>query len=112
MNKTMLMCAMVAMVGCAGGNANTALRDGSTIDNTKPAIHPDAFDRAGFVMADGSRVVWQGGRWVYDEASKAINWIASDAHKQEAKKVMDTLGAGIGAAWDAAKDEWKKELKK
>lgn len=62
---------------------------------------PDNFDKAGVMVADGSR-------YVYDETAKAWKYLSSEDMKAKYKETWEATKKTAGEAWDAAKDEYNK----
>lgn len=105
MNNMAVIVMCVSMFGCASTVSNVPLRQPKLDDNKAEAKHEvDGFDKAGFVLADGSRFVW-------DETKQAYNWITSDENKKRLEHAYDIMKSVIVGGYDAARDELNKQEK-
>jgi hypothetical protein len=102
MNKmAMVLVSVVALTGCAGNQAG--MHTPADVEVSKAPIRkqPDNFDKAGAVVADSTRFVWEG-------AAYAWKWLDTDEHKQELRHAGQVIKAAAVNAWDGAKEELDK----
>lgn len=63
---------------------------------------PDAFDKTGFIIAVGSR-------WMWNETNQVWQWIDSDANKARLHKAVDLVKSAASHTWDFGKEELTKK---
>ena len=105
--KTIMMCAMVAMMGCSATTSSTQpqvpTQEKETVSKKDQSQeeHPIIY-KVAYTLADGTA-------FVFDEVEMAWKWIDTDEHKKQLSHAGEVIKSGVSGAYDAAKDEWNKK---
>jgi hypothetical protein len=117
--KTMVVCAfavvsLFSLGGCSHQSPAPAVPSNQATDlsvapssvmEVRCITNPDGFSKTGEVVGDV-------GRWSYNEATKAFDWITSDANKQRLSNAYQTSKDVAQKAYDKAIETYKEHSDK